>query len=214
MVLTSTVAKSRSAGRRAEYAEQTRQAVIEAARKLFTTKGYTQTKVDDIAALARVSPMTIYSALGGKTGLLRALMDLCTTEPGTDIAKALEDIRLEREPKVVIDIVARTVCEMRERYADIVYLVHDAAPHDAEVTANLAIATERYRLWCSEVATHLRRLDALQSSLSDKDATEIMWFFFGFWGLYSLHNENGWSYEQARDWLAQTAARALLKQRR
>jgi hypothetical protein len=46
--------------RRAEYAEETRRAVIEEARRLFNLKGYFATKVDDIATAARVSPATVY----------------------------------------------------------------------------------------------------------------------------------------------------------
>ena len=198
-----------SPGRRQEYAEQTRQAVIEAARKLFSTRGYAQTKVDDIAALARVSPMTIYSGLGGKTGLLRVLMDLWSTTPGNDIA--LEDIKAQSDPNVVIEKVALIVRQMRERFADIAYFMHDAAPNDLEVTANLAIATERYRAWCSDVIKHLQKLRALRRGLSMQEATDILWFFFGYWGYYTLHNENGWTYEQAQGWLIETARQALLR---
>jgi AcrR family transcriptional regulator len=198
-----------SPGRRQEYAEQTRQAVIEAARKLFSTRGYAQTKVDDIAALARVSPMTIYSGLGGKTGLLRILMDLWSTTPGNDIA--LEDIRAQTDPNVVIEKVALTVRQMRESFADIAYFMHDAAPNDPEVTANLAIATERYRAWCSDVIKHLQKLRAIRRGLSMEEATDILWFFFGYWGYYTLHNENGWTYERAQGWLTDTARQTLLR---
>jgi AcrR family transcriptional regulator len=207
--LKNVIKRPASSGRRREYAEQTQQAVIKAARKLFSTRGYAQTKVDDIAALARVSPMTIYSGLGGKTGLLRILMDLWSTTPGNDIA--LEEIRRQRDPKEVIDKVALTVRQMRERFADIAYFMHDAAPHDPEVTANLAIATARYRAWCADVVKHLQTLGALRPDLSLQAATDILWFFFGYWGYYTLHNENGWPYEQAETWLAQTARRALLR---
>jgi len=198
-----------STGRRQEYAEQTRQAVIEAARKLFSTKGYAQTKVDDIAALARVSPMTIYSGMGGKTGLLRILMELWTTAPGNDVA--LEDIRAQSDPKVVIDKVALIVRQLTERFSDIVYFMHDAAPNDPEVTANLAVATERYRASCTEAIKHLHKLRALRRGLSIQEGTDILWFFFGYWGYYTLHNENGWTYERAQSWLADAARQALLR---
>jgi hypothetical protein len=39
--------------RRAEYAEATRRAIIAAARELFAKRGYTATKVVEVAALAR-----------------------------------------------------------------------------------------------------------------------------------------------------------------
>ena len=42
--------------RREEYADQTRAAVIAAARRLFAENGFFQTKVEQIAQLSRVSP--------------------------------------------------------------------------------------------------------------------------------------------------------------
>src|ERR1700744_2327568 len=64
--------------RREEYADQTRAAVIAAARQLFAENGFFQTKVEQIATLSRVSPATVYAQCGGKQGLLRLLMDSFT----------------------------------------------------------------------------------------------------------------------------------------
>src|SRR6204780_5686460 len=64
-----------------EYADQTRAAVIAAARRLFGENGFFQTKVDQIAKLSRVSPATVYAQCGGKQGLLRSLMDSWTQSP-------------------------------------------------------------------------------------------------------------------------------------
>ena len=51
--------------------EATRQAIVKAARQLFSERGYFATKVDDVAALARVAPATVYAVSGGKQGLVR-----------------------------------------------------------------------------------------------------------------------------------------------
>ena len=67
--------------RRDEYAEQTRQAVVDAARSLFAERGYFATTVNEIAEASRVSPGTVYQQCGGKQGLLRTLMDTWTTAP-------------------------------------------------------------------------------------------------------------------------------------
>ena len=63
---------------REEHADQTRAAVIAAARQLFAENGFFQTKVEEIARLSRVSPATVYAQCGGKQGLLRLLMDSWT----------------------------------------------------------------------------------------------------------------------------------------
>ena len=61
--------------RRAEYAETTRRAIVAAARELFSKQGFFSTKVDEIAARARVSPATVYAASGGKHDLLLAAIE-------------------------------------------------------------------------------------------------------------------------------------------
>jgi AcrR family transcriptional regulator len=60
--------------RRQDYAEATRPAIIDAARRLFAERGYFATKVDDIAAEARVAPATVYAVTGGKQNLLDILI--------------------------------------------------------------------------------------------------------------------------------------------
>ena len=67
--------------RRQEYAQATRQAIVEAARRLFAERGFFATKVDDIAAEARVAPATVYAVTGGKQGLLAELITTWTTDP-------------------------------------------------------------------------------------------------------------------------------------
>ncbi len=83
--------KTGTVSRRAEYAEATRRAIIAAARELFAERGYTATKVDEVAALARVSPATVYAVAGGKQGLLHTLVDDWTQAPEVDEAyRAIE----------------------------------------------------------------------------------------------------------------------------
>jgi hypothetical protein len=88
------------ASRRKEYAEATRQAIIAAARRLFSKQGYFGTKVDDIAPFARVSPTTVYAVTAGKQGPLHTLMGVWTTAPtvgamiGSVSARATGSVRL------------------------------------------------------------------------------------------------------------------------
>src|SRR5580700_5323851 len=67
--------------RHEEYPDQTRAAVIAAARRLFAEDGFFQTKVEQIAKLSRVSPATVYAQCGGKHGLLRSRMESSTQAP-------------------------------------------------------------------------------------------------------------------------------------
>jgi hypothetical protein len=106
---------------------------------------------------------------------------------------------------------ARTMRSMREEFADIIYAMHDAAPFDDAVARNLEVATQRYRGSCLMIAQKLERLDALRPDVSVDRACEVLWFYFGYWSWFTLHNENKWSYEDSERWLLDAASAAILK---
>jgi AcrR family transcriptional regulator len=60
--------------RREQQREKRADAMRRAADKLFRSKGYTKTSIEDIAAEAEVSPATVYNYFGTKFDLLHALM--------------------------------------------------------------------------------------------------------------------------------------------
>ena len=60
---------------RKQYAEETRKSILRAARRLFAERGYVKTRVEDIAALAGVAEVTVYTSAGGKSGILQALVE-------------------------------------------------------------------------------------------------------------------------------------------
>lgn len=62
-------------GRRQEYAELTRAAVVEAAAELFARQGYAKTSLEEVAAAARVSKGTVYGHFDGKEQLFRAALE-------------------------------------------------------------------------------------------------------------------------------------------
>jgi AcrR family transcriptional regulator len=61
--------------RRARQAAETREEVLAAAMRLFTTQGWAGTTVRAVAAEAGVAVETVYSGFESKKGLLRAAMD-------------------------------------------------------------------------------------------------------------------------------------------
>jgi len=204
-----TIAKT--SRRRDEYAEETRRAILAAARELFSQRGYFSTTVDDIAKRARVASITVYVSAGGKSGLLRTLTDEWSAAPL--IESNYKVIRDLQNPVEILGIVASTAREIREEFGDIVILMLATAPHDKDVSESLSLATSRYRQAIQAVVKHLIDLDALREEFDETYALDVLWFYFGYWGLYSLHNENGWTYEKAERWLCEAATSALLRVR-
>ena len=196
------------ASRRAEYAEATRRAIVDAARELFAQRGYTSTKVDDIAALARVSPATVYAVAGGKQGLLHTLVEAWTQAPEVD--ESYRAVGQAASAEEVLAVTAAGTRDMRGRWGDVMRIVLATALLDDTAAAQLRVATERYRAGLQLVARRLADLDVLAPGVTVEHATDVLWFYFGYSGYFTLMDDNGWTADRAADWLRAAAARDLL----
>jgi AcrR family transcriptional regulator len=196
--------------RRQDYAEATRQAIIDAARKLFAERGYFATKVDDIAAEARVAPATVYAVAGGKQNLLNILITAWTTDP--IVGQTLSNVDTSTDPAAIIREVASASRTMREAYVDVIRVMLATAPHDQTVARQERAATAVYRAALVPIAERLAQLGGLQPGRNAADAADLLWFYFGYSSYFTLHDDNGWSYERAEHWLADQAIAALLPQ--
>jgi hypothetical protein len=82
------------------------------------------------------------------------------------------------------------------------------------VSDSLAIATAEYRQAFVPITQRLSELGALRDELDVNQAVDVFWFYFGYSALFfTLHDDNGWSYERAERWLCDEASRALLRNR-
>lgn len=79
--------------RTAEDAEQTRLAIMDAARTHLATVGFDAVTLDGVAAAAGVTRGAVYHHFGGKAGLFRAVLEQILHEQGEHILAAAE-----REP--------------------------------------------------------------------------------------------------------------------
>jgi AcrR family transcriptional regulator len=194
--------------RRQDYAEATRQAIVDAARTLFAERGYFATKVDDIAAAARVAPATVYAVTGGKQNLLNILITAWTTDP--IVEQTLSNVDSAPDSVAIIREVASASRTMREAYVDVIRVMLATAPHDRAIAEQERAATAIYRAALAPIAERLVRLGGLRPGLHAADAVDLLWFYFGYSSYFTLHDDNGWSYQRAEDWLADQAITALL----
>jgi AcrR family transcriptional regulator len=195
-------------GRRADYAALTRRAIIDTARTLFAAKGFFATTVDDIASGARVAPATVYAVGGGKHGLLRTLMDEWQNAP--IIAATYEHIATLSDGEAILRATASGTREVREQWGDVMRIVLVTAPHDPRVAESLATVTGNYRKGMALTAQRLVDLGALKVDVSVAAATDILWFYFGYYSYLTLTDENGWQLADAEKWLLGQASSALL----
>lgn len=202
--------QTRKLTRRERYALTTKQEIVQAARKLFAERGYFATTVEDIAAEAEVAPATVYSSAGGKQGLLAEILELWAGDPQVQVT--LDIVSASTEPREIIEVLATAAREMRERWDDAVRIILTTAPHDSAVAEQFARFTQFYRGCVALIAQRLDDLGGLRKGIDAAYATDVLWLYFGYGSLYTLHHDNGWSYERSEQWLASQAGRELLQQ--
>ena len=195
--------------RREEYADQTRAAVIAAARRLFAENGFFQTKVEQIAQLSRVSPATVYAQCGGKQGLLRSLMDSWTQVP--IIAESHQESLAAADAALVMQTLSTAYLQITKQWGDVIQVVIDVAPHDDESGAVLATAQRRHNRNLAEICRHLEDIGTLRDDVDARLARRIITYYYGIDGLLRTREVFGWSLERSNEWLLAHACAAVLR---
>src|SRR4051794_33340167 len=124
-----------ASGRQAQ-ARRTRAAVLDAARQLFLTDGYSATTMAAIATQAQVSTQLLYKAFGSKPGLVKAMFDVAMAgddEPVRMVERAaLVGVREEPDPYAKLRLYGAFVAGTAPRHVPVQLLVRTAAATDAE----------------------------------------------------------------------------------
>ncbi|MFG1923009.1 TetR/AcrR family transcriptional regulator [Cryptosporangium sp. NPDC048952] len=196
-------------GRRAEYAQQTRQAIVDAARALFVEKGYFGTKVDEIAAAARVAPATVYAVGGGKHGLLRTLIESGTNSE--EIPKILTRITASTDPDDLVRFIVRATREQFEQWSDLMRQVTAASPQEPTVREIQRIAHASMRHGLALTARQLAELGALRDDVDVDRATDLLWLHLCNSAYFIRTDDLGWSLDESEAWLNEALPRALLR---
>src|SRR5580700_2080771 len=195
--------------RREEYADQTRAAVIAAARQLFAENGFFQTKVEQIAKLSRVSPATVYAQCGGKQGLLRLLMDSWTQTPA--VVESYQESLAAGDAVLVLQTLSAAYLQITKQWGDVIRVVIDVAPHDDESAAVLATAQKRHNHNLTAICRHLEDIGALRDDVDARLATRTITYYYGIDGLLRTRDVFGWSLERSNQWLLAHASAAVLR---
>ncbi len=194
---------------REEYPDQTRAAVIAAARRMFAENGFFQTKVEQIAKLSRVSPATVYAQCGGKQGLLRSLMDSWTQAPV--VVESYQESLAAADADLVMRTLSAAYLQITKQWGDVIRVVIDVAPHDDESGAVLATAQRRHNRNLAEICRHLEDIGALRDDVDARLASRIITYYYGIDGLLRTREVFGWSLERSNEWLLAQASAAVLR---
>jgi len=198
--------------KRAEQAQATRRAILDAAQRLFIARGYGATSIRAIAEEAGVAVQTVYAVFGNKRQLVIELIENAITG-GDQLASVTEHpevqaIRAEPDPRRRAELDAALSRKIIQRVLPAFKITSDAAavdPHFAELNQTM-IARRRAEM--GEAATMLAGDDGLRVSPDVAAASLLV--------LYSPHvaqiltEHVGWSYDRYEQWLADAIERLIL----
>jgi AcrR family transcriptional regulator len=209
--VTATVRRPYRSRVRAERAAQTRTALLDAARRLFVSRGWFATGMRDVATEAGVALETLYSHFSSKRALLQAVVDVAVAGDDRPLAVA------QRPEFAVIGrgrhaqrtaAAARLLADIYRRTAALAKVIREAAPSDRELAAVLERARENQR---RDVAAAAELIMGRPPTTTERD---------GLWALTSpevyvlLVDESGWDNEQYEAWMADTLARVVPREAR
>jgi AcrR family transcriptional regulator len=212
--MTAPVKKPYTSTLRAAQARATRRAIVDAAARLFTQRGYGATTVDAIASAAGVSRKTVFTSVGGKTEALKLAIDWAIAgddEPVPMLERPhIKAMQHEPDARRILASYARHVRQTAARTAPLHQVVQAAAGLDADIRA-LAEEGRAQRIRGMRVmAQHLADRGALKPGLTPLEAADIVWLLNDPGVYHRLVIEQKWTPDRYQDWLADALISLLI----
>jgi len=189
-------------------AEATRERIAEAARQMFVERGWTATRVRDVAAAAGVSEATVFAIHGNKAGLAKALVDVIDLP--ADIPRLMDELReAEGDPPAQLAAMLGMDRRLFEAGSDLITLMQEAQRSDPDVAAAYVEGRQRgdqsrrrmFATWPKK---------AFRKGVSAETARDTYAALCNI-GVYRvLTEERGWDADRVEKWWNESLARLLL----
>lgn len=205
------------ATRRRERAEAerkaTRRRVVDAAGKLFLTRGYVATTMADIASEAGVALQSVYSAGESKAELLHLVTD--TAVAGDDQDVMLIDrpqfaaVAAEPDAARQVQMLAAQIVATMERLAPVWIAYREAAAVDPKAEANLTAAHRRRRQTFGEL---IRMIDEERLRQPYEQSADTMWAIGSIDVFLLMRTVLEWDEPAYAAWLSRTLVDQLVRE--
>lgn len=196
---------------RRKRAEETHHRILDAARILFRTSGYTGTTIDAVAQAAGISPKTVTALFGSKRELLAALVEIA--EFGPQFQEARESLHGDPGLHHRLELVARLNRHAYEALTPEFDLLRGASAVAAEIAEVARKVGERRRQNEAYLIHYLSEHHLLRRDLSPEEALDEMWALTSFDTYRALVLERGWSADRYEAWLLGLLVQRLLEPR-
>jgi AcrR family transcriptional regulator len=187
--------------KRERQAQQTREQIVEAARRLFASDGFAKTTVEAIAREARVSVQTVYASVGSKRGIVLALLDRMEVEGGNEELR--RELESSKDPRRQLRAIVRFNRQLFERGQDVLKVVM-VARADPDVGAFGREGEVRRREGQAHWVRVWAEAGVLRPNLDEGEAADILWALTGPELYWLFVVDCGWSGSRFEMWLFET----------
>lgn len=193
---------------RARRAEETRQSVIAAARRLLEERGPANVTIDEIAIAAGVASATVYATFGSKGGILLAILDELTTGAGMkELAAQLAEA--SGDPGQQLAQYVRFDRRLFDAGRQIIGVALGLRAADPDVEAWFSEGERRRRANQAALVYSWSRLGVLRPGLGERRAADILWALTGPAVHRLFVEESGWGSVAYERWLCGLLTREI-----
>lgn len=193
---------------RETQAAQTRWRILEAAKKLFQTKGFDRVTINELAKSAEVSMPTIYAIFKSKRGVLQSLIDAAL--PPERFTELVNDSMQEKSPRKRLCITAKLARQIYDAERELMDILRGAIVVAPELK-KLEMEREgrRYERQ-GEYVKEMIEGGHLSKGLSLQKSRDILWALTGrdIYRMFVI--ERGWTSDEYETWLSQILIKSLL----
>jgi AcrR family transcriptional regulator len=198
--------------RRRQAAAQTRQAILDAALRLFASQGYAATPMAAIAEQAGVALDTVYASVGRKPRVARLLIEAAISGTGQAVPAGERDyvqaIEAAPDAGAKIAIYAAAMRAIAGRLAPVLGIVQQAGAAEPELAALWREIAERRAASMRRFADSLAAVATLRVSVDE--AADIVWATNAPELYQLLTSQRGWTPDRYERFLTDTWRRLLL----
>ena len=200
--------------RRKEQALQTRRQIVEAARQLFLSRGYTGATIDAIAQEADVAVETVYATFGSKRAILSRLIDVSLVgdeQPAPLLQReGPQAVMNETDQQRQVELFAKDIYEIMSRMTPIFEIMRTASKADTEIAEMYKNMLNSRAQGLMAFIRALRKNGPLRDGVTADEAAETVWTLTSADVITLLMTDRGWSAEKYKRWLTEMLTRFLL----
>jgi AcrR family transcriptional regulator len=194
---------------RAEAAEDTRRAILEAVRARLREAPAERVSVDRVARDAGVARSTVYLVFGSRAGLFDALRQDLIHRAGYE--RLIEATRTE-DPREALRKGYRITAEMYAAEPDLFRALESMAKLDPDAVGPVSRNHEERAAGMAGLAMRLKKAGELREGVTAKRAADLMFVLTSFDAFDLLFSDRGLGVEAVAALLIETAERTLLKE--